>query len=270
MKKLLTVLLIVVIGAAAVIGLTACNNKSDFDNIKNNGFFRVGFTYYEPMNYVSEDTLVGFDTEFAQAVAAKLGLEVKFQEIKWTQKYSELNSGAIDCIWNGFTANCADDDGIQRADKVALSYYYMDNAQCVVTKSSRVSEFTSAESLRGKSAAVENGSAGATYATSVGATLINKSTQQDTLSEVKAGAVDFIVIDKLMAEKIIGKGDFSDLSIVEAIVIESEKYAIGFRKGSDFADKVNEAIKELAADGTLAAIAEKYNLSNVLITDYAD
>lgn len=271
MKKFLTVLLIAVMGAAMAVCLVACgNNDSDYAKIKEKGYFVVGFTYYQPMNYVVDDTLAGFDTEFAQAVAEKLGLEVKFQEIKWGQKYSELNSGAIDCIWNGFTANCADEDGIQRGDKVSLSYYYMDNAQCVVTKTTALSSYTSAESLSGKTAAVETGSAGAAYATSAGATLVGKTSQMDTLSEVKSGAVDFIVIDKLMAQKIIGTGDFTDLSIVEAIDIESEKYAVGMRKGSDFTAEINACIKTLAEEGKLAEIAKKYDLENVLITEYAD
>ncbi len=86
----------------------------------------VGYTIYEPMNYKDADgELVGFDTELAEEVFDNLGYEVTFQEIVWESKYTDLNSGTIDCIWNGFTCNTADDDGVQRAEKVDFSYNYM-------------------------------------------------------------------------------------------------------------------------------------------------
>ncbi|MBQ2862602.1 MAG: transporter substrate-binding domain-containing protein [Clostridia bacterium] len=79
----------------------------------------IGYTDYKPMNYIDENgKLVGFDTEFAEAVCKKLGYEPKFQIIEWNNKYMELAGGTVDCVWNGFTYNCADDDGVQRADKV--------------------------------------------------------------------------------------------------------------------------------------------------------
>ena len=86
----------------------------------------VGYTIYEPMNYLDEKgELTGFDTDLAKKVFGNLGYEVVFKEIKWENKYTELDSGALDCIWNGFTCNTADDDGVARADKVDFSYNYM-------------------------------------------------------------------------------------------------------------------------------------------------
>ena len=93
----------------------------------------IGYTDYAPMNYEDENgELIGFDTELAKQVFGDLGYKVRFKLIEWSNKYMEVNSGTIDCIWNGFTANCADDDGIQRAEKVDFSYYYMTNAQCIL------------------------------------------------------------------------------------------------------------------------------------------
>ena len=114
----------------------------------------VGYTIYEPMNYKDESgKLVGFDTELAETVFGNLGYTVIFQEIDWNAKYTDLDSGTIDCVWNGFTCNTADDDGIMRADKVDFSYNYMENRQVIVAKAD--AGISSAADLSGKIAAVE-------------------------------------------------------------------------------------------------------------------
>ena len=83
------------------------------DNTEETKTVVVGYTIYEPMNYLDESgKLVGFDTELAEAVFTNLGYEVIFQEIEWSSKYTDLDSNTIDCVWNGFTANTADDDGV--------------------------------------------------------------------------------------------------------------------------------------------------------------
>ncbi len=232
----------------------------------------VGYTLYEPMNYEDANgNLVGFDTELAQLVAAKLGMDVEFKLIEWSNKYLELESGAINCIWNGFTSNCADDDGIQRSDKVDFSYAYMNNEQCVVVKAENAATLNSKEALADKKGAAEEGSAGEGVVKGFltdETKYVGCSAQTATLNELMSGNVQFVVIDKTMAKTIIGKGDYTSLTIVDSIEIPSEKYSVGFKKGSDLTAKVNGAIKELAADGTLAALAEKYGLSNYVITDY--
>ena len=275
MKRILSIVMAVAIIACALTAFASCGNKTDWQKIQEQGYFRVGYTNYAPMNYVENDELVGFDTEFAQLVAAELGVEVKFQLITWSQKYSELKSGAIDCIWNGFTSNCADDDGVQRADKVDFSMAYMDNAQCVVVKSENLANYTSAESLAGKTCAVEGGSAGASYAATVTtndeAHIKKVDAQIDAFTELMSGAVDFIVVDILLAKNLCGNGDYSDLAIVEAIELDSEIYAIGFKKGSELTAKVNAAIKQLEEDGTLMTLAKKYGFENVLqVTEKID
>ena len=116
-----------------------------------------GVTIYEPMNYVDDDgEWTGFDTEFALLVGEKLSMDVEFQEIDWGRKFIEVESGAISCIWNGFTANVVDSvTGRPRIEEVDMSYSYMLNQQCVVVKSERAGEFTSIDDLSGKIAATE-------------------------------------------------------------------------------------------------------------------
>ena len=104
MKKITALLLVVVLLAFGTFALVACNNdssSSDYDYIKNKGTLVCGITLYDPMSYFNEDgDLIGFDTEFTEAVCAKLGLEAKFQIIKWSSKELELKTKSIDCIWN--------------------------------------------------------------------------------------------------------------------------------------------------------------------------
>lgn len=262
MKKIIT---LVVAVSLCLMVLAACSGKkTDWESIQEKGFFVCGITLYEPMNYFGDDgELTGFDTEFAQLVAQELGLEAKFQIISWGNKYVELNTYAIDCIWNGFTANSKDDDGQLRSDKVSFTIPYLDNAQSVVIKADRAGEFTSTESLSGKTCAVEAGSAGASYAATVTDSdkIIQKTSQKDTFMELASGNVDFIVVDVLLANELVGKGDYANLAKATSIAIDKEEYAIGMRKGSDFTEKVNEVIKKLAKNGKLSELAEKYGVS---------
>ena len=232
----------------------------------------VGYTIYEPMNYEENGKLVGFDTELAEAVYEKLGYKVVFKLIDWDQKYTELNSGAINCIWNGFTANTKDDDGVARADKVDFSYNYMGNKQVIVAKADFAKEIKDTKSFAGKVGAVENGSAGDTYLGEKleGAIKKGVTSQLDAMKELSMGTVDFVVVDEQLAKAYVGKGDYADLEISEKVFSDAEYYAIGFKKGSDLTAKVNGALEELAADGTIEKLAKKYGVENTAITDFSD
>lgn len=277
MKKFARSIVAVLAAVSCVGGFAACNDNATSENGGNSGAAEgktvtVGYTDYAPMNYTDDNgELVGFDTELAKAVFADLGYEVRFKLIEWGNKYMEVNSGTIDCIWNGFTANCADDDGVQRADKVDFSYYYMTNAQCVIRLNS-ATELTDATQFEGMTVAYENSSAGDSYVSAVEANVNKKGvvSQMDAVREVNAGTAQYAVVDLLLAKSIAGKGDFANITINESIVIDAEYYAIGFKKGSDLTAKVNEKLVEYAGNGKLAELAAKYDLSNQVITDYND
>jgi polar amino acid transport system substrate-binding protein len=256
MKKLIALTLALIMCAFAFAG---CAKKDDNTLV-------CGVTIFENMNEKDENgNWTGFESEFAMEVGKIIGMDVKFQEIVWEQKYNELNSGAIDCIWNGFTANSSD-NGVKRSELVDFSYGYMLNQQCVVVKASDVEAYATEADLAGKNACVEGGSAGEAYATSVtDADKVVKATAQiNAFPELKSGAVDFIVVDILLAQNLCGKGDYADLAIAEDIVLDSEIYAIGFKKGSELTAKVNAAIKELEENGKLMELATKYGFENVL------
>ncbi len=266
MKKLLSILLV----GAMLFSFAGCKEGKQ---VEEDNVLTCGVTIFENMNEQDADgNWTGFETEFAQEVGKIIGMDVEFQIIDWGQKYNELNSGAIDCIWNGFTANSSD-DGIKRSELVDFSYGYMLNQQCVVAKSENVENFKTEEDLKGKKACVESGSAGAAYAESVTDKdkIFSTTAQINAFTEVKSGAVDFIVVDILLAKNICGNGDYADLAIVESIELDSEIYAVGFKKGSPLKDKVNAAIKELEENGKLMELAKKYGFENVLqITEKID
>lgn len=230
----------------------------------------VGYTIYEPMNYMDENgTLIGYDTDLAKKVFGNLGYEVIFKEIEWSSKYTDLNSGTIDCIWNGFTCNTTDDDGVSRADKVDFSYNYMENRQVVVVKND--SGIATAADLNGKIGVAESGSAGETYAKSFeGTTFKGFIKQTECLFEITSGTADFAVVDAQLAKSYCGKGDYASLTIVDALSSDVEYYAIGFKKGSELTANVNEQLEKLGADGTIASLAETYGISNTAITDFSD
>lgn len=267
MKRILTLALAIITVLSMVLSFASCG-KSDWATVEEKGYFVCGITVYAPMNYFDEtDTLVGFDTEFAKAVAAKLGLEAKFQVIDWPSKYMELNSGSIDVIWNGFTYG-NESDGVSRTEYVDFTYSYLENRQCLVTAADRLDDITTAESLKGLKGVAEGGSSGEGVAIELAGSedkITTFTSQAKALMELKAGNADFAVIDYQMAKAMVGTGDYASLSINTAVEPEPEVYAIGCRKGSDLTAKINEAIAELSADGTLAALAEKYKLTNDLI-----
>ena len=262
MKKLLSLLLAVLTVMGCIVAFSSCGKEDTLV---------CGVTIFENMNEKDADgNWTGFESEFAMEVGKILGMKVEFQEIVWEQKYNELNSGAIDCIWNGFTANSSD-NGVKRSELVDFSYGYMLNQQCIVVKNDNLAQYTDEASLAGKTAAAEGGSAGEAYAKEATTTVVPVTAQIDAFREVKSGAVDFIVVDILLAQNLCGTGDYTDLTIVESIQLESEIYAIGFKKGSDLTAKVNEAIKTLEANGKLMELATKYGFENVLkVTETID
>lgn len=235
---------------------------SDMAYILDKGKLIVGITLYEPMNYKDENgELTGFDTEFAKLVCEKLGLEPEFTVINWDTKEIELSAKTIDCIWNGMTINA------DRAANMSISLPYLKNAQVIVVKDK--SGITSTADLVGKAVVAEVGSAGESQVKGekpdenlTKAEYIGMAKQTDCLMEVKSGTADAAVLDWTLAKSMVGEGtDYADLMMIENLELAAEEYGIAFRKGSDFTEKVNAAILELVADGSLTALAEKYGLS---------
>ena len=247
---------------------STASEGGDWQYIADKGNFVAGITLFEPMNYYDENgELTGFETEFTKAVCEKLGVEAKFQEIEWDKKEIELNAKTIDAIWNGLTVT------EESKENMGFSKSYVRNKQVVVIKADNKDKYTDEASMAGASCAAESGSAGQTAIETSPVLSQNEfvgaSAQKDVLLEVKAGTVELGVLDYVMAKASIGEGtDYSDLMIVEGVELAPEEYAIGMRKGdTETIEKVNGAIDELVADGTLKALAEKYGLADVYAFD---
>ena len=230
---------------------------SDLDYIKEKGKMVIGYTVYEPMNYTDADgNFTGFDTELATAVCEKLGVEPEFVEINWDTKVVELDAKSIDCIWNGMTLT----DDIMA--NTATTKAYAKNAQVVVVKDG--TDYSSTADLVGKTVVAEAGSAGEAAIEGdenlAQADYVSKSVQTDCLMEVAAGTADAAVLDLTLANAMIGEGtDYASLKIVDEL--NAEEYGVAFRKDSDAAAAVDAVFDELKADGTMQALADKYDLA---------
>ena len=255
MKKLFVILLALCMTLSCFAGCAA-DADSDLAYVKDKGVLVVGITDYAPMDFLDENgEWTGFDAEFAQLVAAELGVEVQFQLIDWSKKFFELESKEIDAIWNGMTIT----------DEVLLntscSDPYVVNAQVVVMNAAAAAGCTDVESLKGLVFAVEDESAGEGALTDAGIDGYTEVLDQATaLMEVASGNADACVIDITMANAMTGEGSgYPDLAV--AMSLTSEEYGIGFRKGSDLTAAVNEIMAELMASGALQALADKYSLT---------
>ena len=258
MKKI-TVLLLAALLALSCLAGCGASSKSDLKYIQDKGTMIVGITDYAPMDYKDDNgEWTGFDAELARMVCEELGVKCEFFVLSdWGKKFYELETKNIDAIWNGMTiteevtlnTNCSDP--------------YVINAQVVVMKSDVVGNYDSVDSLKELTFAVESGSAGEAALKDIGITdYVAVQDQGAAVLEVAAGTSDACVIDITMANAMTGPGtSYADLSA--GISLTEEEYGVGFRKDSDLTAKFNEVMKKLMADGTLDALAEKYNLTLV-------
>ena len=252
MKKFLVMMMAVVmlLGCFASCGA----NTSDLQAVKDAGKLVVGVTVYPPMDYLDDNSeWTGFDAELAEMFAKSLGVNCQIVIITWSNKVAELDSNQIDLVWNGMTAS--DELG----ESIDFSVSYAKNAQvAVVKKGSTVTKDT----VKDAKVAVENGSAGATVAkeTVKASNIVPLTAQVDALNEVLGGTSDVAIVDITMAQNMVGKGSYADLEILDGASYGDEIFAVGLRKGSDLKAELDAFLKAKYADGTLTALAEKYNV----------
>ena len=236
-----------------------CGQKkaSDLAYVQERGKLVVGITDYAPMDYKDANgEWIGFDAEFARLFAKELDVEIEFFVLAdWDKKFVELDVKTIDAVWNGMTIT--DEAKLNSS----VSDPYVLNAQVVVMKADKIGNYKDAASLKDLKVAAENGSAGQKAATQAGITnIIATKDQAAALLEVKAGTSDACVIDITMARAMTGAGtNYADLAA--GISLTEEEYGVSFRKGSDLTAKFNAFMDKLQKDGTLDALAKKYNLT---------
>ena len=235
---------------------TTTAGESDMAYVLEKGKLVVGITEYAPMDYKDANgDWTGFDAELSILFAERLGVECEFFVIgDWGKKFFELETKNIDVIWNGMTIT------EEVLANTSCSNPYVINAQVVVMKANKVEKFADVESMKGLTFAVEEGSAGQAVAEEAGLTTVAKQDQAGALMEVAAGTADACVIDITMAKAMTGEGtDYASLGI--GISLSSEEYGVSFRTGSELAEKLNEFLDAKKADGSLQALADKYQLT---------
>jgi polar amino acid transport system substrate-binding protein len=271
----------VLMAAAMVFTMAGCGSSKDADTSakketktedskdKENSDkqFIVGFdAEYPPYGYKDDNgEYVGFDLDLAQEVCARNGWELVKQPIDWDSKDMELNSGSIDCIWNGFTMTGREDD-------YTWSKPYVDNSIVVVVKEG--SGIEKKEDLAGKVIAVQADSSGL-------AALTDEEDNEENLKlaasfsdlqqvadyntafmNLEAGAVDAIVVD-------IGVADYQLESRTGFVMLDdkirTEQYAVGFKLGNEeLRDQVQSTLDEMVKDDTFDDIAKKWDLSDMV------
>ena len=229
--------------------------------------FTVGFdAEYPPYGYMDDETgdYTGFDLELAEAVCEIYGWKLVKTPINWDAKDTELNSGAIDCIWNGFTMNGREDD-------YTWSDPYVDNSQVMVV--SENSGINSLSDLAGKTVGVQAASAAldlyrvrkkAVRKNSPILSPLCSSSRITTMRcRAQAGSIDAVAMDIGVAKyQLESRGE--GYKILDEY-LNSEKYAIGFKKGNtELCDKVNEGLQQVLADGTFDKLAEKYGIADMV------
>ncbi len=218
---------------------------------------------FPPMGYVDTKTgkLVGFDIDVAAEACKRLNIELKTQAIDWDNKTAELNNGNIDCLWNGFSKT------EEREKEFNLSIPYMKNNQIVLIKTT--DNFTGLSSLAGKTVGVQSDSSAESALNSNAdfkktlKSVVQIDDYSKAVLELQNGTIDAIAIDEVVARyyltnnpgayKVLQEKDGKDSSLAV------EDYVVGFRKAdSALKEKIEGAVKDMAADGTLAKISTKW------------
>lgn len=233
---------------------TAQDNS--LQNVLDKGTFVLGLDdSFPPMGFRDENNnIVGFDIDVATEVANRMGVELKLQPIEWSTKEMELNTGSIDCLWNGLSI---DDERKQAMD---LSEPYMTNRMVLVVLND--SEYTDQASLAGKTIGVQNGSTAekileeSDFAKTIGNTIGFKD-NVTAFMELETKGIDAIFMDEVVANYAITSQN-KDFKVLEDGLTE-EEYAVGFKKGNTaLKNEVQKYIDEMKADGTMTQISEKW------------
>ena len=219
---------------------------------------------FPPMGFRDEDNqIVGFDIDLAKEVCARLGVELVLQPIDWDTKEMELDSGNVDCIWNGMSRT------EEREAAMALSIDYMNNQMVFLCNNEA---YQSRADLAGKVLAVQNGSYAqkmmeredqAELAASMGE-VRGYPDYLTAIMDMQNGNVDAVLIDVVVANyRIAGLGD---AALFTMDPVEDDLYCIGFRKADEaLRDAVNETLVAMQADGAVEAIANVWFGENISI-----
>lgn len=257
MKKIITVLVVLLMASIVLVGCKKESEDNSLEKVKSAGVFTLGLDdSFPPYGYRDEDNnIVGYDIDLAAEVCSRLGVKLVCQPIDWDSKEQELNTGKIDCIWNGFTIS------EERLEAMEFTEPYVDNSQIlVVNKDSGIKKLSD---MNGKDLGLQAGSSAADAldeAAGFKATLRNVVEFKDNLTalmDLEIKGVDAVLLDIGVAKQAIEKEGKPFVIISEAVA--SEQYGVGFRKGDvKLRDAVQAALEAMVADGTMEKLDQKW------------
>jgi len=245
--------------------LAGCEKKDDsLTKIEKSGALILGLDdAFPPMGFRDENNeITGFDIDVAKEVASRMGVELTLQPIDWDSNIIELNSGNIDCIWNGLTITA------DRQEQLTFSDAYMKNRQVVVVRSD--SNITDLSGLAGKILCLQAGSSAAEaldnsadFKASL-AEVVELSDNVTAFMELQGNTCDAILMDEIVAAYYITQNGGDFIILDEALA--DEEYGVGFRKADKaLSEEVNAQLKAMADDGTLKEISMKWFSKDVTV-----
>lgn len=258
MKKVLKSIIAVGIVAVTALGVVGCSNKANDATSKDKLVLGFDDTFV-PMGFKDDKgEIVGFDIDLAKEVSKRINKKITFQAIDWSMKESELNSGKIDLIWNGYSITK------EREEKVSFTRPYLDNRQVIITLAD--SKISSKADLKGMKVGAQNQSS-AVDAVNKETELLKSfkdgkvytfETNNEALMDLEAKRIDAVVADEVLARYYISKKGADKYKILKDD-FGSEAYGVGVRK-SDKAllEELNKAFDDMKKDGTAKKISEKW------------
>lgn len=241
-------------------------NDDNFSKLKDKGYVVVGLDdTFAPMGFKDDKgVIVGFDVDLAKEVFKRIGMQVKFQSIDWSMKETELNSGNIDLIWNGYSITD------ERKQKVAFTNPYLENRQLIITLAN--SSLESKKDLKNKKVAVQNGSSSidalnkepeVVKSLNAGKPII-LDTNNEAFMDLEAGRVDAVVADEILARYYMKERGIDKYKVLQED-FGKEQYGVGIRKtDSELLKKVDSELDNMKKDGTCADISKKWFGSNIV------
>ncbi len=251
-----------ILAAAFVVSVAGCKKAdrtkdNSLAELRSRGKFVLGLDdSFPPLGFRDDNNnIVGYDIDLAKEVAARLGVEFVAQPIDWGAKEMELNTGKIDCIWNGFSITD------ERKQVLAFTEPYLNNEQAlVVRKDSGIKELSG---MKGKTVGLQSGSSAqdavegnAEFSSSIGNMVMFKD-NLTAMNDLDIGGVDGIVMDSVVANYSIAQSGKPFVVVDEAL--SREAYGIAFRKNDvKLRDEVQRILVAMQNDGTVTAISQKW------------
>jgi len=246
MKKKMVSLMLCVCMAVAVAG---CGGKKFNNPKKGDELIMATNAYFEPYEYYEGDAVVGIDAEIAQAIADKMGMTLKIEDMEFDSIIAAVNSGKAHIGVAGMTVT------EDRLENVDFSDSYTTATQVIIVQEG--SEIAGADDLEGKKVGVQLGTTGDIFAADIKDVQLEQYNKgMDAVQALANGMIDAVIIDNEPAKQFVAKAE--GLMILEEEFV-TEEYAIAVAKGNEeLLDDINKALDAIIADGTVKGIVDKY------------